>query len=185
MPLELRPMAKEDAQEAVALTVSSYKNNAFRAIVLPTGMSQVSIDHLVEEHQKAVDDPDKYILKVVDTDNNDMMAGCAVWQYTKARSDADWDREREEGPSPLPEARLDIRNEFVVKEQIIQRRIMGHTRWLGEAISDLHTRYMSAQLVYWSTADELFNRTVCSEYIASLSTPRSWINAGKVGNRQN
>ena len=134
MPLELRPMTKEDAQEAVALTVASYKDNAFRAIVLPTGMSQASIDNIVKERQKAVDDPDKYALKVVDTDNNDLMAGCAVWEYTKARSDADWDREKEEGPDPLPEARLDIRNEFVAKEHIIQRRIMGHTRWLGEAI---------------------------------------------------
>ena len=185
MPLELRLMAKEDAQEAVALTLASYKDNAFRAIVLPTGMSQASIGHLVEEHKKAIDDPDKYILKVVDTDKNDMMAGCAVWQYTKAKSEADWDREREEGPSPLPEARLEIRNEFVAKEQIIQRRIMGHTRWLGEAISDVHTRYMSAQLISSFKADELFDRTVCPEYVASLSTPRSRINAREVGNRQN
>ena len=39
MPFELRPMAKEDAQEAAALVVTSYENNAFRAIALPTAMS--------------------------------------------------------------------------------------------------------------------------------------------------
>ena len=151
MPLELRLMTKEDAHEAVALMVASYKDNPFRAIVLPTGMSQVSIDHLVKQCQKAVDDPEKYALKVVDTENSDAMAGCAVWEYTKARSDVDWDRKREEGADAFPEARLDIRNEFVAKEHVIQRRIMGHTRWLGEAIPAL---YMIAQLAYLSIADD-------------------------------
>ena len=132
MPLELRPMIKEDAEESAALLVASFKNNPFRAIVLPTGMSKARIDGMVEDRQKAVDDPDQFMLKVVDTDNNDRMAGCAVWKYTKAMTDEDWERELEEAPSRYPESRLDILGEFLVKEQNFRRRIMGHTRWLGE-----------------------------------------------------
>ena len=132
MPLELRLMAKDDAQEAAALLVASYENNAFRAIVYPDGMSKASIDKIVEGRQKAVDDPDKYLLKVVDTDNSDKMAGCAVWEYTKAMTDEDWERARNEALSEYPEARHDILGEFVAKEQDSKRRIMGHTRWFGE-----------------------------------------------------
>lgn len=132
MPLELRPMAKEDAEEAAALLVASFENNPFRAIVLPTGMSQTSIDRIVQGRQRAVDDPNQYLLKVVDTDNNDKMAGCAVWEYTKAMTDQDWERSKREAPNLFPEARRDILGEFQGKEQDSKRRIMGHTRWFGE-----------------------------------------------------
>lgn len=147
MPLELRPMTKDDAQEAAALVVASYENNTFRAIVLPTGMGQASIDKMVEERQKAVDDPDKHVLKVVDTDNNDKIAGCAVWEYTKAMTDEDWDRAGKEAPSAYPEARQDLLGEFIMKEQGSKRRIMGHTRWWGEFASS------SAQSVCLLIAD--------------------------------
>lgn len=135
MPLELRPMAKEDAQEAAALVVASFENNPFRAIVFPTGMGQASIDKIVEGRQKAVDDPNKYVLKVVDTDNNDKMAGCAVWEYTKAMTDEDWERAGKEAPGAYPEARQDLLGEFLIKDQGSRRRIMGHTRWWGEFAS--------------------------------------------------
>ncbi len=132
MPLELRPLAVEDAQEAVALMVASYANNLFRAIVLPNGMSQASIDKAVKERRDAVTDPDKYALKVVDTDNNDKMAGCAIWEYTKAMTDEDWERERKETPRTPAEARHDIVDGIILKEQDLKCKIMGHTRWLGE-----------------------------------------------------
>ena len=132
MPLELRPLAVEDAQEAVALMVASYANNLFRAIVLPNGMSQASIDKAVKERRDAVADPDKYALKVVDTDNNDKMVGCAIWEYTKAMTDEDWERERKETPRTPAEARHDIVDGILLKEQDLKRKIMGHTRWLGE-----------------------------------------------------
>ena len=147
MPLELRPMAKEDAQEAATLLVTSYENNAFRAIALPTAMSQVSIEKIVEERQKAVDDPDKYAFKVIDTDNNDKMAGCAVWEYTEAMTDEDWERAKEEAPKAYPEARHDILDEFIAKEQEARRRIMGHKRWLGELAPALYIAVMMAQLI--------------------------------------
>ena len=156
MPLELRPLAKEDAHEAVALMVASFTNNPFRAIVLPNGMSQVSLDKIVGERQKAVDDPDRYALKVVDTDNNDRMAGCAVWEYTKAMTDEDWKRAKEDAPKAFPEARHDIVDEFMIREQDSKCRIMGHTRWLGEFAPALHVRFLSAQSIHLPAADYLF-----------------------------
>ena len=153
MPLELRPLAKEDAQEAVALLTASYKTNIFRAIVLPNGMSQVSLDKLVGERQEAVDDPDKYALKVVDTDNDDKMAGCAVWVYRKAMTDEDWERAKEKAPNVFPEARHDIVEELLLKEQEFKRRLMGHERWFGEYSSALHVLSMSGQQSFVSTAE--------------------------------
>ena len=153
MPLELRPIVKEDAQEAVALFTASYKNNYFRTIALPNGMSQASIDGIVEGRQKAVDDPDKYALKVVDTDNNDKMAGCAVWEYTKAMTDEDWERAKEEAPKAYPEARHDIVDEPILKEQEFKRRVMGHTRWFGQSSPALHVLSMSAQQIDLSSAE--------------------------------
>lgn len=134
MHFELRPMAKEDAQEAAALLVASYENNPFRALVLPTGMSQARMDKVVEERQKAIDDPDKYVLKVVDTDNNDRMAGCAVWEYTKSMTDEDWEQAKKEVLSTYSEARMDILGPILVKDHDSKRRIMGHTRWWGEFV---------------------------------------------------
>ena len=131
MPLELRSMVKDDAQEATALLLASYENNAFRAIVLPNGLSQTSIDNIFKARQKAVDDPEQYALKVVDTDNDDKMAGFAVWVYTKAMSDADWEHEKN-SPRKYPEARGDILDDIIAKEKVFKRKIMGHTRWLGE-----------------------------------------------------
>ena len=146
MPLELRPLAKEDAKEAVALSVASYKNNTFRAIVLPNGLSQASIERMERELQNDVDDPEKYALKVVDTDNNDKMAGCAVWEYTKAMTDEEWERAKEEAPKGYPEARHDIVDKLIYKEKELKRRVMGHTRWLGESSSALHVRAQPIQL---------------------------------------
>lgn len=153
MPFELRPMAKENAQEAAALVVTSYENNAFRAITLPTATSQVSIDKIVEERQKAVDNPEKYAFKVIDTDNNHKMAGCAVWEYTKAMTDEDWERAKEEAPKAYPEARHDILDEFIAKEQEARRGIMGHTRWLGELAPALHIAVIMVQLICLLTAN--------------------------------
>ena len=124
-------MTKDDAQEAAALLVASFENNPFRAIVLPNGMSQASIDKIVKGRQQAIDDPNQYVLKIVDTDNNDKMAGCAVWEYTKTMTDEDWERAREAKSSIYPEARHDILAEFFAKEHDSKRRIMGGTRWLG------------------------------------------------------
>lgn len=132
MPFELRPMAKADVQEAATLRVASYENNAFIAIMFPTGMSQAHMDRMVKSRQKAIDDPDNYALKIVDTDNNDKMAGCAVWEYTKAMSDEDWARARKEALNAYPEANMDILGEFLVKDQDLRRKVMGHTRWWGE-----------------------------------------------------
>ena len=147
MPLELRPLAKEDAQEAVALLTASYKNNNFRAIVLPNGMSQATLDKFVEERREAVDDPDKYVLKVVDTDNNDKMAGCAVWEHTKAMTDEDWERVINEAPKAYPEARHDIVDPLLLTEKKFKRRVMGHTRWFRQSSPPLHVLLMSAQSI--------------------------------------
>ena len=47
------------------------------------------MDKIVKGRQSAIDDPDQYVLKVVDTGNDDKMAGCAVWGHTKAMTDED------------------------------------------------------------------------------------------------
>lgn len=178
MPLELRPLAKEDAQEAAALLVASFENNPFRAIIYPTGMSLVSIDWIVSHRQMVVDDPNHYALKVVDTDNNDTMAGCAIWEYTLAMTDEDWEREKNEAPKGYPEVRHDVADQFIAKEQDSKCRIMGHTRWLGEYVPD---SLMSAQSLYLLTADNVFNRTPRSQHFAKISASRRWIYAYGVG----
>ena len=133
MTLELLPLVKEDVDEAVRLVVASYANNRFRRIAYPNGMAQSSLDMMKERGIKAVDDPDQYALKVVDTDTGEI-AACAFWAFTNSMTDEDWDREREEAVKALrsrPEARQDIVSECIYKEQDSKRRIMGHTRWWG------------------------------------------------------
>lgn len=148
-------MVKEDAEEAAALIVASFENNAFRAIVLPNGMSQTSIDKVVQWRQRAIDDSNQYLLKVVDTDNNDKMAGCAVWECTKAMTNEDWERSKRDAPNAYPEARHDILGEFLIKEQDSKCRIMGHTRWLElNALNTLpayQRRGVGSMLMKWGT----------------------------------
>ena len=177
MPLELRPLAKEDAQEAVALMVASYANNPFRAIMLPSGMSQISIDKTVKERQSAVTDPDKYVLKVVDTNNNDKMAGCAVWEYTKAMTDEDWEHAKVEALWAYPEARHDIADEAILKEQDLKRKIMGHTRWLGKFAPISHIPFIKIP------NHQFIQRTIRPPHATVISTSRRWIYAHEVGNR--
>ena len=105
----------------------------FRRISYQNGTAQSSLDMMKERGLKAVDDPDQYALKVVDTDTGEI-AACAFWEYTQSMTDEDWDREREEAVKSLksrPEARQDIVLECIYKEQDSKRRIMGHTRWWG------------------------------------------------------
>lgn len=130
MPLELRPLTKDDAHEAARLVLASYEDNPFRKIVFPNGMSQSTIDEIVESRSSAVDDPDKYPLKIVDTETSEM-AACAVWEYTKPMGEEDWDRQKEKALTAYPEARQDILSEFMLIEQDSKRRIMGNNRWWG------------------------------------------------------
>ena len=135
MTLELLPLVKEDADEVVRLLVASYANNSFQRLLFPSGIAQSSLDMIKESRVNAVDDPDKYALKVVDTDTGEI-AAAAVWVYTQAMTDEGWDRERHEKEEALksyPEVRQDILLEFIYKEQDSKRRIMGHTRWWGES----------------------------------------------------
>ena len=131
MTLELLPLVKEDADEVVRLFVASYANNPFGKMLYPSGMPQSILDMIKDGRVNAVDDPDHYALKVVDTDTGEIAAS-AVWAHTKAMTDEDWDREREEALNQYPEARQEILLDFIYKEQDSKRRIMGHTRWWGE-----------------------------------------------------
>lgn len=133
-------MAKEDIQEATALIIASFKNNPFRAIVFPT-VGQATMEQIEKKRQSAIDDSDQHALKVVDTDNNDKMAGCAVWQHTKEMTDEDWEQARKEEPHAYPEARQDILAEFLLKHHESKRRIMGHKRWWGESTPALHVAF--------------------------------------------
>lgn len=133
MPLELRPLTKDDAPEATRILVASYENDRFRTMVFPNGLNQNTINIITRSRVKSVDESDHYPLKIVDTDNGDRIAACAVWAYTKAMSDDDWDRARDEALSAYPEARKDILDEYMALEQDMKRRIMGHTRWWGKS----------------------------------------------------
>lgn len=142
MTLKLLPLLKEDADEVVRLFYASYDNNPFRRILYPNGMAQSSLDMIKDSRVEAVDDPDQYALKVVDTDTGEI-AACAVWAYTQAMTDEDWDRETEEALNSRPEARQEIVSEFIYKEQDFKRRIMGHTRWWGMYCHGNIVRFLS------------------------------------------
>lgn len=94
-------------------------------------MSQDSIEKIQKTRYEAVDDPDSYPWKVVDTATGEI-AACAIWAHTKAMSDEDWDRDDEKAVNGWPEARHDILDPFVHREQETKRKIMGHTRWWGK-----------------------------------------------------
>ena len=136
MSLKLLPIAKEDAPEAARLVAASYANNNFRTVIFPNGMSQASIDGFRREFLDSVDDPDQYSWKVVDTETG-AIAACAIWSYTKAKSDADWDHSKDEALKIWPEARHDILDPKICQSQKLKREIMGNKRWWGKSfISD-------------------------------------------------
>ena len=116
MPFELLPLQRDDSLEVAKLFAESYKNNPFRNIIWPNGMPQDSIDAAVNARANAVDDPDRFALKVVDTDTGEM-AGVAVWQYTKPLNDEDWAREKREAMNAYPGARKDILEPLLMDEQ--------------------------------------------------------------------
>ena len=131
MPLEIRPLVKEDATEVAKLTVESFKNNPFRRIVFPNGMGQASMDKISDSQVKAVDDPDQYPIKVIDIDSGEM-AACAMWEHRKAMSGEDWDRSMEKAMEGYPDARMDLVGQFIIKSQNAKRRVMKDQRWWGE-----------------------------------------------------
>ena len=131
MPLIILPLTREDAFEVADLHVESFKNNPFRKIVFPNGMGQASKSKITDNHLKALQDPSKYAMKVVNTDTGEM-AACAVWQHTKSMTDEDWDREREIATDAYPDARLDLLSGFLMKGCDAKRRVKKDERWWGE-----------------------------------------------------
>ena len=146
MTLELLPLAKEDADEVIQLFVACYENNPFRRLLYPNTIAQSILDIIKDGQLKAVDDPDQYALKVVDTETGEIAAS-AVWAYTQARTDEDWDRARQEALKRYPEARKEILLEFVYKEQDSKRRIMGNTRWWGKYCPSHAVRFLNPVLI--------------------------------------
>ena len=142
MPLQLLPLAKEDVDEVIQLIVACYADNPFRRLLFPSAIAQSSLDSMKDGQLKAVDDPDQYALKVVDTDTG-KIAASAVWAYTRPMTDEDWDRERQEAWKKYPGAREEILLEFVYKKQDSKRRIMGHTRWWGKYCSSHAFRFLN------------------------------------------
>ena len=140
MPLELLPLTKEDAFEVAELHVESFKNNPFRKIVFPKGMGQASKKRIIDGHFKALEDPSKYMMKVIDTDSREM-AAYAVWQHTKSMTSEDWDREREISKDSFPDARLDLLEKFLIKGCDAKRRVKKDERWWGE-LSDVISAYL-------------------------------------------
>lgn len=131
MPLELHPLVKEDATEVARLTVESYKNNPFRRIVFPKGMGQASVDKIIDSQIMAVDNPDKYGVKIVNTETGEM-AACAMWEHTKAMNEEDWVHAREKAMEGNPDVRMDLVGEFIHKSQDAQQRVKKMERWWGK-----------------------------------------------------
>ena len=131
MSLEIRPLVKEDATEVAKLTVESFKNNPFRRIVFPNGMGPASETNIVRSQVEAVTDPDKYPIKVINTDSGEM-AACAMWEHTKAMSEEDWKWSMEKAMEAYPDARMDLLGDFTKKSQNAKRRVMKDGRWWGK-----------------------------------------------------
>ncbi|KAL6720988.1 hypothetical protein ACLMJK_000088 [Lecanora helva] len=128
MPFALHPYTKEDAQDVAQVTIASFKNNPFRSIVFPNGMGQASLQKIVDSQVKAVDDPTKFPLKVIET-NTGEMAACALWIRTKAMSDDDWQKSRGEAMKAYPDARMDLLGHFILKSEDAKERIMKDREW--------------------------------------------------------
>jgi len=68
------------------------QNNPFRKIIFPYGTGKVSVDKIAKSRIKAVDNPNKHLVKIVDTETGEM-AACAIWAHIKALSEVVWDCE--------------------------------------------------------------------------------------------
>lgn len=159
MPLELHPLTASDALSAAHLVVESFKNNPFRRIVFPNGMGQASIDKLASSHSSAVSDPTKHGMKVIDTDNDGIIVACATWQETKAMTEEDWEREKEEEMKGYPDARMDLAGEFIIKSLDAKKRIKGHERRWWELLSlnvlpSYQRRGIGSMLMDWGNAKQ-------------------------------
>lgn len=50
------------------------------------------MDKIAKSRIKAVDNPNKHLVKIVDTETGEM-AACAIWAHIKALSEVVWDCE--------------------------------------------------------------------------------------------
>ena len=129
MPFKLEPLRKEDAQEAARLAIIANQYNFFQHLCFPNGQGQATLDSLEKARRADIDDNDSFPMKVVDIATG-ALAACAVWVYTKAMTNENWDQDLEEALKKYPEANHDILDPYLIKEQEAKRKIMGNgKRW--------------------------------------------------------
>ena len=133
MPLELRPLGKEQAPEAARIAVTSYADNHFRKILFPNGMGKVSGDKICQSLLNSADDPDSHLLQIYDTGAG-QMAAFALWAWTKPVSDEEWKSKQAERLDAYPDARQEVPRPFLVREMAAKQKVMGNGRWWGGLI---------------------------------------------------
>ncbi|KKY13158.1 hypothetical protein UCDDS831_g09278 [Diplodia seriata] len=103
MPLEIRRLEDADVPHFVTITTAALGTSGFGRAMHDDPPHPAYVERRKEKVRKSLGKPNLHHLKVVDTDNNDEIIACAVWEFfPNGRSDEDL-RELEQPFQPVVE----------------------------------------------------------------------------------
>ena len=127
MPFQLDLLREEDAPEAARLVVVANQDGFFQRLLFPNGQGPATLESIEKLRRADIENADTFPMKVYDTDTG-ALAACAVWVYTKAMTDEDWNQDLKEALTKYPEANHDILDPYLIREYESKRKIMGNGR---------------------------------------------------------
>lgn len=133
MPLELRPLARDQVPEAAQVTADSIGENPFRKLLFPQGMTEGTIASLRDGYYEAFDNPDSHMMQIYDTDTNRLAAYC-LWIHTPEMTEEKWDKKLEERLGYFSDAKQELLRPLLEQENAAKRKVMGSGRWWGKSI---------------------------------------------------
>ncbi|KAL1637686.1 hypothetical protein SLS58_009217 [Diplodia intermedia] len=103
MPLEIRRLEDADVPQFVTITTAALGTSGIGRAMHDDPPHPAYVERRKEKVRKSLGKPNFHHLKVVDTDNNDEIIACAVWEvFPNGRSDEDL-RELEQPFQPIVE----------------------------------------------------------------------------------
>lgn len=82
MPLEVRPCGESDYAHFARIQMAAF-NGPLTGLMWPSPMTDEFFQTMVQKHTTSATEPNVYYLKVVDTDRNDEILGCAKWRFNE------------------------------------------------------------------------------------------------------
>jgi ribosomal protein S18 acetylase RimI-like enzyme len=123
MPIIVKPIEEADLEEWMEVHYLAFQSSL--AILWNSRPSKESFQILAERRKSALTEPGAFILKAVDTEANNKIAGVANWSIYPEERNAEELKKSLGSPLPIPEVNHEAREAFMSAIDSSREEIMG------------------------------------------------------------